>query len=55
MIAKAANRRLDMERDSRNPIIPEERFVIETPFADLSVPGTYYIRSVSVYPSAITS
>lgn len=42
----------DLEHDSRNPHVPEERFAIEAPFAALAAPGTYYIHALSVYGSA---
>ena len=40
----------DLENDSHNPLVPQERYAIEKPFTELSAPGTYYIHALSVYP-----
>jgi hypothetical protein len=41
----------DLESDSHNPLVPEERYLIMEPFEDLEAPGTYYVAALSVYPS----
>ena len=40
----------DLENDSPNPIVPQERYALEKPFIELAAPGTYYIHALSVYP-----
>ena len=40
----------DYENDSHNPLVPEERYLIEEPFEDFEAPGKYHIAELSVYP-----
>jgi GNAT superfamily N-acetyltransferase len=40
----------DFENDIRNPLVPEERYLIESPFLEIDATGTYYIESLSVFP-----
>jgi ribosomal protein S18 acetylase RimI-like enzyme len=40
----------DYENDSHNPLVPEERYLIEEPFEEFEAPGKYHIAELSVYP-----
>jgi len=40
----------DFENDIRNPLVPEERYLIESPFLEIDATGTYYIHALSVFP-----
>ena len=40
----------DFENDTRNPLVPEERFLIDEPFDEIEAPGTYYVHALSVFP-----
>ncbi len=40
----------DFENDIRNPLVPEERYLIEIPFLEIDATGTYYINALSVFP-----
>ena len=40
----------DFENDIRNPLVPEERYLIESPFLEIDAIGTYYIHALSVFP-----
>ena len=40
----------DFENDPRNPLVPEERYLIEEPFYEIQGSGTYYIHALSVFP-----
>ena len=40
----------DYETDSHNPLVPEERYLIEEPFENFEAPGKYHIAELSVYP-----
>jgi ribosomal protein S18 acetylase RimI-like enzyme len=40
----------DMADDPPNPLVPEERHVIDEPFQRLTAPGTFYIHALAVYP-----
>jgi GNAT superfamily N-acetyltransferase len=42
----------DYENDSHNPLVPEERYLIEEPFEDFEAPGNYHIAELSVYPES---
>ena len=40
----------DFENDTRNPLVPEDRYLIESPFLEIDAIGTYYINALSVFP-----
>ena len=40
----------DFENDIRNPLVPKERYLIESPFLEIDATGTYYINALSVFP-----
>ena len=40
----------DFENDIRNPLVPEERYLIESPFLEIDAIRTYYIHALSVFP-----
>ena len=40
----------DFENDIRNPLVPEDRYLIESPFLEIDAIGTYYINALSVFP-----
>jgi GNAT superfamily N-acetyltransferase len=40
----------DFENDIHNPLVPEERYLIESPFLEIDALGTYYINALTVFP-----
>ena len=40
----------DFAGDTPDPRVPEERFAVMQPFANLPAEGTYFINALSVYP-----
>ena len=40
----------DYEKDSHNPLVPEERYLIMGPFEEFEALGNYHIAELSVYP-----
>ena len=40
----------DFENDIPNPLVPEDRYLIERPFLEIDATGTYYIHALTVFP-----